>query len=264
MREEAQGHAEAVREAVGVLPSVGMGSDSWTSKGASARELGEQMARSLEQAHLDEAVQSGRSAVGALDEAKRMLQRGGWIEDPNGARLRLVEEARRKVETEEKWAEKALEALRKRAAERARAPLEQGGDEEQKLAERAAELGQRSRDQGSLPQQAVESIEDADRAARRAAQALKQGEAERGLRWQREAQRDLEAARSQLEGEEGDAQGPEEGNEGRPQGGKVDVPKGTEHKGPEEFRRRVVRGLGQTSGGALKDAVKRYAEGLLR
>jgi hypothetical protein len=264
MRDEAQGHAEAVRQAVGALPSVGMGSDSWTSKGAAARELGEQMARSLEQAHLDEAVQSGRSAVGALDEAKRMLQRGGWIEDPNGARLRLVEETRRKVESEEKWAEQALEALRKRAAERARTPLEQGGEEEQKLAERAAELGQRSRDQGSLPQQAIESIEDADRAARRAAQALKQGEADRGLQWQREAQRDLEAARNQLEGEEGDAQGPEDGNKAGPADRPVGIPKPTEHKGPEEFRRRVVRGLGQPSGGALKDAVKRYAEGLLR
>ena len=35
-------------------------------------------------------------------------------------------------------------------------------------------------------------------------------------------------------------------------------------KGPEEFRRRVVRGLGQPASGALKDAVHRYAEGLLR
>jgi hypothetical protein len=264
MREEARGHAEAVREAVGALPSVGMGSDSWTSKGAAARELGEQMARSLEQAHLDEAVQSGRSALGALDEAKRMLQRGGWLEDPNGARQRLVDETRRKVETEEKWAERALEAMRKRAAERARGPLEQGAEEEGKLAERAEELGQRSRDQGSLPQQAVESIEDADRAARRAAQALRQGDADRGLQWQREAQRHLEAARNQLEGEEGETQGPEDSNKGGPSEKKVGIPGATEHKGPEEFRKRVVRGLGQPSGGALKEAVKRYAEGLLR
>jgi hypothetical protein len=222
------------------------------------------MARSLEQAHLDEATQSGRSALGALDEAKRMLQRGGWLEDPNGARLRLVDEARRKVEAEEKWAEQALEAVRKRAAERARGPLEQGAEEEGKLAERAEELGQRSRDQGSLPQQAVESIEDANRAARRAAQALKQGDADRGLRWQREAQRDLESARSQLEGEEGEAQGPQDGNQASASERGVDIPKPTEHEGPKEFRRRVVRGLGQPSGGALKDAVKRYAEGLLR
>jgi hypothetical protein len=265
MRDEAQGHAEAVRQAVGALPSVGMGSDSWTSKGAAARELGEQMARSLEQAHLDEAAQSGRSALGALDEAKRMLQRGGWLEDPNGARLRLVEETRRKVEAEEKWAEQALEAMRKRAAERARGPLEQGADEEGKLAERAEELGQRSREQGSLPQQAVESIEDANRAARRAAQALKQGDADRGLQLQREAQRDLESARSQLEGEEGEPQGPQDGNQTTPSPGRVDIPNSPPDLGrPQEFRRRVVRGLGQPSGGALKDAVKRYAEGLLR
>lgn len=42
------------------------------------------------------------------------------------------------------------------------------------------------------------------------------------------------------------------------------IPNAREHKGPEEFRRRVVRGLGQPASGALKDAVHRYAEGLLR
>jgi hypothetical protein len=44
----------------------------------------------------------------------------------------------------------------------------------------------------------------------------------------------------------------------------ADIPKADSHKGPEEFRRRVVKGLGQPSSGRLKDAVRRYAEGLLR
>jgi len=44
----------------------------------------------------------------------------------------------------------------------------------------------------------------------------------------------------------------------------ADIPKADAHKGPEEFRKRVIKGLGQPSGGRLKDAVKRYAEGLLR
>lgn len=44
----------------------------------------------------------------------------------------------------------------------------------------------------------------------------------------------------------------------------AEIPKADAHKGPEEFRKRVIKGLGQPSGGRLKDAVKRYAEGLLR
>ena len=35
-------------------------------------------------------------------------------------------------------------------------------------------------------------------------------------------------------------------------------------KAPEDFRKRVIKGLGESASGARKDAVKRYAEGLLR
>ncbi len=266
MRDEIQKHAQAVRDAARDLPSVGMGSDSWTSKGAAARELAEQMARSMEQAHSDDAVQSGRSALESLDEARKMLQRGGWLDDPNGINQRRVEDARSKLEAEEKWAERQLDEMRKRAAERARKDLEQGGADEEKLAERARELAQKSRDRESLPQQAIESIDDAERAARQAADALKQGDADKGLERQREVQRHLEAARQQLEGDEDESRGAQqEGTEGKAPGpGRVDIPKAVEHKGPEEFRKRVVHGLGQPASGALKDAVHRYAEGLLR
>ena len=61
-----------VRDAVRPLPSVGGGSDSWTSKGAAAREHAEQMAKAMEQGNVADAVQSGRSALGALDEAARV------------------------------------------------------------------------------------------------------------------------------------------------------------------------------------------------
>ncbi len=266
MKEEAKKHAEAVREAVKDLPTVGQGSDSWTSKGAAARELGEQMARSLEAARPDEATQSGRSAVGSLDEAKKMLTKGAWLEDPDGLDGKRVDAARRKLDAEEKWAEEQLAQMRRKAAERARKDLEQGGDEEERLAERARELGDRSRDKGSLPQQAVESLQDAERAARQAAQSLKQGDADKGLDRQREAQRALEAARQQLQGDDSDPPpqaSPQEGD--KPSGGGlVAIPGAKDHKGPEEFRRRVVQGLGQTGGGNIKEAVRRYAEGLLR
>jgi hypothetical protein len=264
--EEARRHAEAVREAARPLPRVGLGSDSWTSKGAAARDLAEQMARALEDFRPDNAVQSGRSAMSALDEAKKMLQRGGWLNDPSGDQQRAVDEARRKLESEGRWAEEQLREIRKRAAERARSQLEQGGEEESKLADRARDLAQKARTSGSFPQQAVESIEEAEHAAREAAAALRHDDAERGLARQREAQRDLEAAREQLRGddEESSRASREEGDGRKPSVASDIVPKAGTHHGPEEFRRRVMRGLGQPASGTLKDAVRRYAEGLLR
>jgi len=266
LREEAKRHADAIREAARHLPAVGMGSDSWTSKGAAARELAEQMAQSLEQGQPDDAVQSGRSSLGSLDEAKKMLQRGSWLEDPTGDEQRLVDDVRRKLEAEEKWAEEQRDQTRERAQERARKQLEQGGEEEGKLADRARDLGDKSRDRGSLPDKAIESIEDAERAARQAAQALQQGDADKGLEQQREAQRDLEAAREQLRGDDDDqasAPSRDDGDGKQPStNDNVAIPNA--HKGPEDFRRRVVRGLGEPASGALKDAVHRYAEGLLR
>jgi hypothetical protein len=270
LRDEAKRHAEAVREAVRGLPTVGMGSDSWTSKGAAARELAEQMARSLEQARPDEAVQSGRSSLGSLDEAKKMLQGGAWLQDPTGEEQKKVDQVRRKLEAEEKWAEEALRLMRQRAAERARKQLEEGGGEESKMADRARELAERGRDRGSLPDKAVESLEDAERAARQAAQALKQGDADKGLEHQKEAQRDLEQAGQRVgDGNDDDSGEPPPSGESdllgkKTRGGPVAIPGKGEHRGPEDFRRRVVHGLGQPSSGALRDAVHRYAEGLLR
>jgi hypothetical protein len=258
MREDAKRHAEAIRDAARDLPAVGAGSDSWTSKGAAARELAEQMAHALEDGRPDEAVESGRSSVGALDEGRKMLEKGRF-EDPTGEDLKRLDGAKRKIQAEQKWAEGELALMRQRAAERARKELEQGGEEESKLAERARDLADRGRDQGSLPQQAIESIDEAERAAQKAAEALRRGDADKGIEHQREAQRDLEEADEGLRGDEKGAAG-----EGAPQDEAIDIPKATEHKGPEDFRRRVVQGLAQPGGGALKDAVRRYAEGLLR
>ncbi len=271
--DESRRHAQQIRDAARPLPSVGTGGDSWSSKGAAARELAEQAARSLEEGRPEDAAQAGRSAVGALDEAKRLLRSGdqgrGWIaalQDPDGDGEKQVDDARRKLDGEVRWAEEQLKRMRKAAAQRARGQLERSGDEEDEMANRAREIGQRGRDKGSLPQQAIESIDDAERAARQAAQALRQGDVDKGLDRQHEAQRDLEAAREQLQGEpdEGEqhAQSSKDDGTRAPSNRPVDIPK--DHKGPEEFRRRVVRGLGQGSTGSLRDAVQRYAEGLLR
>jgi hypothetical protein len=273
LRDEARRHAQAIRDAARPLPAVGGGGDSWTSKGAAARELAEQAARSLEEARPDEAAQAGRGAVTALQDAKRALEgaRGGrgWADDPDTTGdPKKLEDIARTLEAESRWAEEQARRLRAAAAQRARPQLERGGQEEDAIANRARDLARRSRERGSLPQEAIEAIDDAERAAREAAGALKEGDAERGLERQRQAQRDLESARARLQDDsEKDEEEPRASSsdaDGRHGvgGGPVDIPH--DHKGPEDFRRRVVRGLGQVSSGSLKDAVQRYAEGLLR
>ncbi len=262
--QEARRHAKAIRDAVARLPRVSGGSQSWTSKGSAARDLAEQMARALEEGRPEDALQSGRSSAGSLDEAMRMLERGGWLADPSGEQLGVVADAHRKVEAEARWAEAQARETHRRAGERARDALQQGGTEEEKLADRARDLAQKGREGASLPEDAIDAIGAAERAARDAAEALKRGDGDRGMDAQRQAQRALEQAEGALQsGDEGEESGNAQGSEGRaPIGRGVDIPQ--THKGPEDFRRRVMRGLAEPAGGSIKDAWRRYAEGLLR
>lgn len=262
LSEEANRHAQKVREAAKPLPTVGAGSDSWTSKGASAREHAEQMAKALEQGNASDAVQSGRSVISALDEAKRAAARERWGRSGDGSPDKTVDEARKSLEAELKWAKQKLDEMRKRAAMHAAPELKEHGDTEGKLAEKARDIAKKGRDQEALPPSALEALAGAEQAAREAASALKQGDVERGLQRQREAQQKLEMAKDAL----GDAEGERGSDDGDRSAANdhAEIPKADAHRGPEDFRKRVVKGLGQPSGGRLKDAVKRYAEGLLR
>ena len=224
-------HAAAVRDAVRVLPQVGAGSDSWTSKGAAARELAEQAARALESGRLDEAAQSAGNSISALEEARRALAAEEF--DPGPSVSGRLDETRRKLEAERAWIEDQLEQMRKRVSDRARSKLAEGGDEEGKLGDRARKLADQQRERGSATAEAVDSIDEAARAARQAADAFRRGEAEEGMKHQREAQRKLEAAK---EHEEDPDDGPSREN--------VDIPEGSKHKGPTEFRKRVAEGSG--------------------
>jgi hypothetical protein len=261
LAEDAQKHAQKVRDAARPLPTVGGGSDSWTSKGAAAREHAEQMARALEQGNAADAVGSGRLATAALEEAKRAAARERWGRFGDASE-RTIDEAKKSLEAELKWAEDKLEELRKKAAQRAGPELKEHGDAEGKLAERARDLAKKGRDQEALPPAALEALAGAEQAAREAANALKQGDVERGLQRQRDAQQKLELAKEALGDGDPEHSG-EDGERGASQD-HAEIPKADAHKGPEEFRKRVIKGLGQPSGGRLKDAVKRYAEGLLR
>src|SRR5262249_37226824 len=109
-------------------------------------------------------------------------------------------------------------------------------------------------------------------AMREGARALGAAEGDRALQSLKEAQRLLEMARSgdddganEPEPSEGDKEGPREqsGNNG-PFAHHAPIPRAEDYKGPEDFRRRVLEGLGGATDPRLKDAVKRYADGLLR
>src|SRR5262249_7792502 len=137
---------------------------SWTSKGAAAREHAEQMAHALEQGNAADAVQSGKSALGALDEAKRAAarERFGRFSDP--AAERTVDDARQKLEGEVKWAEDKLEELRRRAASRAAPELREHGEAEGKLAGRTHDLARKGREQEALPPAALDGLREAEQA----------------------------------------------------------------------------------------------------
>jgi len=63
--------------------------------------------------------------------------------------------------------------------------------------------------------------------------------------------------------DDGDARNNDGDGNGADDTGKASIPNADDHKGPEDFRRRVTEGLGMPSG-KWKDAARRYAEGLLR
>ncbi|WP_437967546.1 DUF4175 family protein [Sorangium sp. So ce260] len=260
LREEAKKHAEAIREAVRDLPQPGGAPDSAESAAAAGREQAEAMAGALEQGRPEEAVESGRGAMRSLGEARRLGAQGGGF-FPEERAGREAAEAQQALAEELAWAEEALRRLRQATAERAREGLGRSSQREGSLADRARDLRKRGeRGDGRMPEEMLERLDEAEEAMRDAQRALAEGDGEQGSERQRDAQRLLEMSRSEDQGQEGDAESEGERDMAR----KADIPDKDKHKGPEEFRRRVLEGLGSASEPRLREAVKRYAEGLLK
>ncbi len=260
LREEVRQHAEAIREAVRDLPRGGGLPGSAESAAAAAREQAEAMAGSLEQGDLRQAIEAGHGAVRSLDEAKRIGDRSGGF-FPEARAGREAGRAREPVAGELAWAEEALRKLRQATSDRAREALERSSSNEGSMAERARDL--RSKGEGGdghMPEDQLQNLGEAEQAMRDAQRALQEGDGDRGIERQRDAQRLLEMARGEDAGEEDGG----EGDDGRRIARKADVPGKDKHKGPEDFRRRVLEGLGGSSDPRLKEAVRRYAEGLLK
>ncbi len=229
---------------------------------AAAREEAEAMAGALEGGRPRDAVESGRRSTQKLADAQRAAEQsaGFFPEDKAG---REAAAARPTLERELAWAEDALEKLRRASSARAKGDLQEHGKAEQKLAEKARDLARKGETgDRTMPQEMLDRLNDAEQAMRDAQRALGQGDGENGLRKQRDAQRLLEMARGQRD-DRGDGER-SDGNDAQPKGGPTEIPGKEKHKGPEEFRKRVLEGLGGASDPLLREAVKRYAEGLLK
>jgi hypothetical protein len=267
LREEARQRADAIRRAAAELPQAGAQPGSARAAAALGREHAAAMAQSLERLALGDAVESGRDAMSSLGEAlKRARDADGasdWLDEqaPNAARDRIKQDLA--------WAEQVLERMKAAAEARAQSALKKSSEREVGYARRTGNLAGRGGDgETALPRDALEALERAERAMHDAARALEEGRGERGLRLQREAQRLLEQASTgqTTDPEEAPNESPEQaesagGREIRTGG---EVPNPNDQRGAEEFRRRVLEGLGRERSGRLAPAVQRYAEGLLR
>lgn len=270
LRKQARDHAQVVRDSVRGLPPSAVDATSAESTAAAAREMAMSMADALENGNLPEAVSRGHSSLRAAEQAKRMAgQQRDFFGDMTelGARL---DRAKGNLEREVRWAEQQLENVRRATADQARDALDKSSATEENLAKRTGEASKKGRgSEVPLPRNMRELLDGAEKAMRDSSRALKGNDVDKGTEHQREAQRMLEMAR-ELQGDPSKEDGQEraesddDSDGGKDVGGRVDIPKAEDFRGPEAFRKRVLEGLGASRDPRLRDAVKRYAEGLLR
>ena len=262
LKDEVKRHAEAIREAVKRLPQQGGDPGSAQGSAAEGRSAAEAMAGSLERTELRDAVESGKKASRALNDAKRVGDQPDQFSQEQQAG-REAGSAREALERELSWAEEALEKLRRASSANAKADLDKASKSEQRLAERARDLGKKGESgDAAMPQEMLDRLSEAEQSMHDAEKALQEGDGDRGTRHQQEAQRLLEMARDQ-QTEDGESEGQRENGTKKP-AKRAEIPDKNKHKSPADFRRRVIEGLGGSADPLLREAVKRYAEGLLK
>jgi hypothetical protein len=259
LRAEAERRAGELRDAVEVLPELGTSPGTSEASAALGREQARSMAHNLESVRLQEAVDAGRRALRALDDALNKAQ----AELSSSGDLEIAKSA---VEEQLHWAEDQLAQSQQAARESSRQALQGPAALEEELAGTAAGLARRGEKESTpLPAEVTERLRQADQLMRQAARALKSGEGEAGLGLQRQAQRLLENAD---QGKASESEPTEESTEddaaGKAAGFGGDVPNADEQNKAEAFRRRVLQNLGDNQSGRRSPAIKRYAEGLLR
>ena len=223
------------------------------------------MAESLERLGLGDAVQSGKSSLAALADAEKRAGASDALPPEE------IQRAKRELAVQLGWAEKQLNELKKNAQAKSRSATNSAGEREHELSRRAGNLASRGKNTDTaLPEDALENLERAEGLMREASRELTDGKGDRGLELQRQAQRLLEQASTGQTGDDEDQPAKEpRPNESQGERGKAmrtggQVPRDQDKKSAEEFRRRVIDGLGKSKNNRLAPAVKRYAEGLLR
>ena len=265
--EEGKKHAEKIRDSVRDLPSIGAGSESSSGKAAAAREHAEQMARALEEGSPADAVASGHSALQALEESKRAARTDpGTVWTVTATKPRRRPTRRGRSSSRRSTGPSRSSSICERRRPRGRAGSSQDAEEENKMAEQTRQLGEKGRDQ--MPSGALDALDEAEKSMQRAADGLRVDDPDRAMEHQREAQRQLEMARqamgSQDEGnEQGESQGEGDGQDFFARADR-DPERGRAQGAGGVSGQRVTKGLSQPANGRLKDAVRRYAEGLLR
>ncbi len=257
LKQEAKDRAQELRDAVAKLPKNGGMRKTLEAAEASAREKAEAMSQALEALQMGDARERADSALKALEDAKDKA----WIEP--GAEEKL-DDIEKEIQKQSDWVDDILKKLRKQATEKAGEQVKKVGPREKGLSDKAKELVEKTEEKTPLPDDVKKLLDEAQKKMDDASKKLEQGDADEGLKAQREAQKLLEKARDQVKGEEEQGGGSEDGKMMSPDE-KLDIPKAEDHKGPAAFRKRVLEGLG---GGAsstkLQEAIKRYAEGLVK
>lgn len=273
LQQEAQDRARQLREQTSSLPDEPGDLSSARGAASLAKNEAEAMAEALERLALQDAASSGKAAMRSAEQARQLADRESDLFG-NASSLRgELARAQQQLNEHTRWVEEQLQKQRQAAMQGARERMQRAARQEQDMAQRAQRLAQRGRQsEAPMPESTLQMLEQARKTMQQAADALRALEAERGMDQQREAQRLLEMAREAQGTREPSepeqqakqpAQDSEEGD-GRIGTGHVDIPGADRFHGPEEFRRRVLEGLRNTNDPRLREAVRRYAEGLLR
>jgi hypothetical protein len=255
--EEVKKRAKALRDAVAGLPKNGGMQKNLENAEASLREKAESMAESLERMQVGDAHERGESALKAGEEAKDKA----WMSP--GADEK-IDDAVAEVKKQQEWLDGLLKKIREQAGKKAKEKVKGVAPRERGLEQKAGDLGEQSEKKAPMPEGPRSLLDEAKKKMGEAADALEKGDADKALEKQREAQRLLERARDQMKGDDDPQRSGDGGNRPNTED-KLDIPKAEDHKGPEAFRKRVLGGLGAgASSPKMQEAVKRYAEGLVR
>ncbi|HEY4106393.1 MAG TPA: DUF4175 domain-containing protein, partial [Polyangiaceae bacterium] len=269
LKQEAAERAKALREKIAPLPQFSDDPSSARASAALGREHADAMAQSIARLSLKDAVESGRHAKSEFEDAAKKSKSSSFDFLDDGA----LAEARAELDRDLAWAEQNLARAEKSAAEKAQPGLSESSGRERSLAERAGNLaGRGNHGEIALPEDLADSLGKAEGLMRDAAKELAAGHGEQGLSLQRDAQRLLEQDNSsQNDSGEGENKGQQPSHEPDSSDGKgkqmstaADVPKPDAGARASDLRRRILEGLAKEKSGRLSDAVRRYAEGLLK